>query len=106
VRDATKTIAQIDDAEELARSPIARAIVWTRFSPGFESKSARHVRQSLEAQGAMIFQSILMERAAFREIHITGLVPRQVDATSGPALNISAITAEVLDRLKRIAEAA
>jgi chromosome partitioning protein len=54
----------------------------------------------------MIFQSILMERAAFREIHITGLVPRQVDATSGPALNISAITAEVLDRLKRIAEAA
>ena len=106
VRDATKTIAQIDDAQELARAPIARAMVWTRFSPGFESKSARHVRQSLEGQGAIIFQSILMERAAFKEIHITGQVPRQVDPKSGPALNISAITAEVFERLKTIAEAA
>jgi chromosome partitioning protein len=106
VRDATKTIAQIDDAQELARSPIARAMVWTRFSPGFESKSARHVRQSLEGQGAVIFNSILMERAAFKEIHITGQVPRQIDPKCGPALNISAIAAEVLDRLKNIAEAA
>ena len=44
VRDAVKTIAQIDDAEELARTPIARAVVWTRFLPGFESRVARHVR--------------------------------------------------------------
>src|SRR5215217_165241 len=51
VRDAVKTIAQIDDAEELARTPIARAVVWTRFLPGFESRVARHVRQSLEGQG-------------------------------------------------------
>ena len=106
VRDATKTIAQIDDAEELARAPIARAMVWTRFAPGFESKAARHVRQSLEGQGAVIFKSILMERAAFREIHITGQVPRQVDPDSGPALNISAIAAEVLERLKTVSEAA
>jgi chromosome partitioning protein len=106
VRDAMKTIAQIDDAEELARAPIARAIVWTRFLPGFESKSARHVRESVEGQGVTILKSVLMERAAFREIHITGQVPRQVDAESGPSANVSALAVEVLDRLKQLAEAA
>jgi chromosome partitioning protein len=106
VRDAMKTIAQIDDAQDLARSPIARAMVWTRFLPGFESKSARHVRESLEGQGVTILKSALMERAAFREIHITGQVPRQVDPTSGAAANISSMAVEILDRLKNLAEAA
>jgi len=105
VRDAMKTIAQIDDAQDLARAPIARAIVWTRFLPGFESKSARHVRESVEGQGVSILKSVLMERAAFREMHITGQVPRQVDPESGPSANISALAVEVLDRLKQLAEA-
>jgi chromosome partitioning protein len=106
VRDAMKTVAQIDDAQDLARAPIARAVLWTRFLPGFESKSARHVREGLEGQGVAILRSVLMERAAFREIHITGQVPRQIDPHSGPAANIAAVTAEVLDRLRGLAEAA
>lgn len=105
-RDATKTVAQIDDAQELARAPIARAVMWTRFQPGFESKSARHVRESLEGQGLPILKSVLMERAAFREMHITGQVPRQADPSGGPAANIRAVATEVLDRLKQLAEAA
>src|SRR3984885_12753503 len=54
VRDAIKTTAQIDDAQELARLPIARAILWTRVLPTFESKSARHVRTGLEGKGVDI----------------------------------------------------
>ena len=41
VRDATKTIAQIDDAEELARSPIARA------SAGLRSRDAMPTARAL-----------------------------------------------------------
>jgi chromosome partitioning protein len=106
VRDAMKTVAQIDDAQDLARAPIARAMIWTRFLPGFESKSARHVRESLEGQGVTILKSALMERAAFRELHITGQVPRQVNANSGAAANVTAVCTEVLGRLKDLAEAA
>ena len=32
VRDAMKTINQIDDAQELVRVQISRAILWTRIS--------------------------------------------------------------------------
>ena len=106
VRDAVKTIAQIDDAEELARTPIARAVVWTRFLPGFESRVARHVRQSLEGQGIPILKSALMERAAFRDIHLTGQVPRQEEPESAAALNIAALMQEVLAQLQVKEEAA
>jgi chromosome partitioning protein len=106
VRDALKTMAQIDDAQDLARAPIARVMVWTRLLPGFESRSARHVRESLEGQGGEVIKAALMERAAFREIHITGQVPRQSDPTGTAAGNIATISAEILARLSSLAEAA
>jgi chromosome partitioning protein len=106
VRDAMKTIAQIDDAQDLARAPIARALIWTRLLPGFESRSARHVRTSLEGQGTDILTSALMERAAFREMHITGRVPRQDDPGSAASTNVESIAKELLQRLEKISEAA
>jgi len=105
VRDALKTIAQIDDAQDLAGAPIARAMVWTRLLYGFESRSARHVREGLEGQGGEIIKAGLMERAAFREIHITGRVPRESDPGGTAAANITALTTEILEHLSRLAEA-
>jgi chromosome partitioning protein len=104
VRDAVRTVAQIDDAQDLARSPIARSLIWTRLLPGFESRSARHVRESAEGKGLPIFRSALMERAAYRELHLTGRVPRQDG--SAAAGNVTAITAEIMASLERLARAA
>ena len=107
IRAAMKTVAQIDDAQELARTQIARAIIWTRVLSGFESRSARHVRQSVEEEGQVpILKTAIMERAAFRELHITGKVPRQVDPSGSAAANVAAFTAELLERIATLAEAA
>ena len=99
VRDAVKTMAQINDAEELARAPITRAIIWTRLLPGFESRVSKHVRESLEAEGSPILRSALLERAAFRAIHLTGLVPRQSEPKGNAAKNLTEIATEVLGHL-------
>ena len=99
-RDAMKTVAQIDDAEELARTPIARALVWTLFRSGFESKVSRHVRKSLEGQGVPILRSALMERSAFQAIHLTGKVPRQAEPKSAAAANVTALAQEVMESLQ------
>jgi chromosome partitioning protein len=64
VRDAIKTLAQIDDASDLARTDIARALLWTRVLPGFESRGARHVRESVEGKRLPVFSTALLERAA------------------------------------------
>ena len=107
VRDAVKTVAQIDDAEELARIRIARALVWSRVLPGFESRSARHVRESVEGRKDLpIFRASLLERAAFREFHVTGRVPRQADPKGAAAANVAALAGELLDRLAALQEAA
>ncbi len=105
-RDALKTIAQIDDAEDLARAPIARAIIWTRLLPGFESRAARHVRQTVESRGLAVMETALMERAAFREMHISGEVPRQTESGGAPAASVAALAREVLARLAALTETA
>lgn len=106
VRDAMKTVAQIDDAQELARTEIARALIWTRVLPGFESRTSRHIRRSVEEKELPVFTTTLLERAAFRKLHLTGQVPRQGDPTGSAAANITAITQELLTRLERLREAA
>jgi chromosome partitioning protein len=106
VRDAIKTLAQINDAAELSRSDIARALIWTRLLTSFESRSARHVRESVEGKEFPVLGAALMERSVFRELHVTGLVPRQSDPKSSAAMNVSTITKELLTKLAALAEAA
>jgi chromosome partitioning protein len=106
VKDAVKTVAQVDDAQDLARTRIARALLWTRVLPGFESRSARHIRESVEGMDLPVFQSSLMERAGFRELHLTGQAPRQVSPVSSLTINVRSITHELLANLERMTEAA
>jgi chromosome partitioning protein len=106
VKDAVRTVAQVDDAQDLARTRIARALVWSRVLPGFESRTARHVRESVEGRDLPVFGSSLLERAAFRELHLTGKAPRQMDPKSSAAINVHAITQELLASLERMTEAA
>lgn len=99
-RDAMKTVAQIDDAQELARVPIPRALIWTLFRPGFESKVSRHVRKSLEGEGVPVLKGALMERVAYQAMHLTGKVPRQTEPKGGAAENVTSLAHEVLDSLR------
>src|SRR3954465_11484830 len=66
-RDAMKTVAQVDDAQELGRNAIPPPPIWTRVMPGFESMAARRVRADMENINVPIFESVLMNRAAFQE---------------------------------------
>jgi chromosome partitioning protein len=105
-RDAMKTIAQINNAQELAGRDIARAIIWTRVTAQFESRENKHIRKTMEGNKVDILQTALMERNAYRSIHITGKVPRQSTPKSPAAANISQIAKDVLGRLEKLAEAA
>jgi chromosome partitioning protein len=105
VRDAVKTVAQVNDAEYLAKTQIARALIWTRVLSGFESRAAKHVRESVEGKDLPVFRTALMERAAYRELHITGQVSRQADPAGAAAGNVRAIAGELLAHLEKLVEA-
>jgi len=103
-RDAMKTMAQIDNAQELARLPIGRALIWTRIPSQFESRESKHIRTSMEGRGVNIFKTALTERNVFRSIHITGKVPRQSNPKDKGVTNIAEITAEVLQQLEQLSK--
>lgn len=103
-RDAMKTVAQVDDAQELGRYPIPRSLIWTRVMPGFESMAARRVRADMENIDVPIFESVLMNRAAFQEMFLRGQVPRQFKPGGREAENLSAITGELVGKLDEIAK--
>jgi chromosome partitioning protein len=105
-RDAMKTVAQIDNAQELSRMPIGRALIWTRVPTQFESREAKHLRKSLEGKGVNIFRTALMERNSIRSIHMTGKVPRQGEVKDKAAENVAEITEELLLQLELMEEAA
>ena len=106
VRDAIRTVEQIDDAQELAGSPIARSLIWSRVMPGFEARSARHVRQSVEARGLPVFKASIMQRGALAEFHLTGKLPREADPKGSAAVNLAAVARELLANLEQLAIAA
>jgi chromosome partitioning protein len=103
-RDAMKTVAQIDNAQELARMPIGRALIWTRVPTQFESRESKHLRKSLEGRGVNILRTVLMERNSIRSIHMTGKVPRQTGIKDKAAENVTEITEEVLRQLEMMQE--
>lgn len=106
LRDAIRTNTQVDDAQDLRGSSIARSIVWTCIAAGFESRASRHVREAVEGRGIPVLARGLMDRTAYRELHITGRVPRQVDPRSPPAENVSHLTDEILRFMTPATEAA
>jgi hypothetical protein len=65
-RDAMKTVAQIDDAEELSAKQIPRALIWTLFRAGFESNVSKHVRRSLEREGSRYSKAPLWNGQRFK----------------------------------------
>ena len=103
-RDAAKTVAQVDDAQELGRYPIARSLIWTRVMPGFESRSARRVRTDMENIEVPTFATTLMNRALFQEMFLRAQVPRQFKPGESEAKNLSAITEELVGKLEKIAQ--
>ncbi|HVI77305.1 MAG TPA: ParA family protein [Candidatus Acidoferrum sp.] len=105
IRDAMRTLGQVDDAEELCDHPIARAVIWTRVMPGFESASARSVRTSLEKLEAPVFRTALLNRALYQEMMMTGQAPQQMTskAARDAADNLKAIADELIERLGQVA---
>jgi chromosome partitioning protein len=99
VKDAVKTVAQVDDAQEMVGYAIPRLLLWTRLPAGFESRAARHVREHVEQMGHPLMQVALMERAPYREMHLTGQVPRQSEPDSKAAANVTALADELLRHL-------
>lgn len=104
-KGASKTIKLIRSQAKLAKRDIPHAVLLTRVSAAVTSRSLKNVREQLDLAGIEVFESSIVERAAYRDLLDFGgllgkLDPKQVSNLDKAVQNAMEFTAEVVARLK------
>ena len=104
-KGAAKTIRLIRNQARMARREIAHAVLLTRTSAAVASRAIRNVRDQLDKAGIPVFETSIVERAAYRDILDYGgllgdLDRTQVSNVEKAVENARAFAVEVVARLK------
>lgn len=110
-KGAAKTIKLIRNQERMARRTIPHGVLLTRTSAAVTSRALRNVREQLDKAGIDVFQTAIVERAAYKDIFdygglLSDLDPGQVSNLEKAQENARAFAGEVLAKLKAVAAAA
>ena len=110
-KGGAKTIRLIRNQERLTRRPIPHCVVLTRTSAAVASRALRNVQAQLWKAGIDVFETAIVERAAFRDIFdyggaLAALDPAKVSNVEKARINAQSFTGEVLARLKAAAQLA
>ena len=104
-KGAAKTIKLIRNQARLARREIPHAVLLTRTSAAIASRALKNVRDQLDKAGIDIFETSIVERAAYRDILDYGglladLDPKLVSNIDKALLNAREFAGEVVAKLK------
>lgn len=110
-KGAAKTIKLIRNQERLARRPILHSVLLTRTSAAVMSRSLKNVRDQLDKGGIDVFETAIVERAAYRDIFdfgglLTDLTAEQVSNIEKARANAREFAGEVIAKLKAAGSAA
>lgn len=110
-KGAAKTIKLIRNQERMARRPIPHSVLLTRTSAAVVSRALKNVREQLDQAGIDVFQTAIVERAAYRDIFDYGglladLGVEQVSNVEKARDNAREFAGEVIAKLKQAAAAA
>lgn len=104
-KGGAKTIRLIRNQERMARRSISHCVVLTRTSAAVTSRALRNVQEQLAASGIDVFETAIVERAAFRDLFdygggLAALDPKLVSNIAKAQTNARAFAGEVLKKLK------
>lgn len=110
-KGAAKTIRLIRNQARMARREIAHAVLLTRTSAAVASRALRNVRDQLDQAGIPVFETSIVERAAYRDLLDYGGLLADLDRTlvsnvDKAVENAAAFVREVVARLKAAKETA
>ena len=110
-RGAAKTIRLIRNQERMARRTILHSVLLTRTSAAITSRALRNVRDQLEKAGVDVFETAIVERAAYKDVFdygglLSDLDPGQVSNLAKAQANAREFAGEVLAKLRTAGETA
>lgn len=108
-KGGAKLLRLISGQARLARRPIPHGVVLTRVGAAVRSRSLRSVAQELEEAGVPVFQTAIVERAAYRDLFdyggtLSGLQTSQTSNLEKAIENAREFTGELVARLKEISQ--
>ncbi|QRE78284.1 ParA family protein [Methylobacterium aquaticum] len=109
-KGGAKTIRLIRNQEKMSRRKIPHAVVLTRTSAAIPSRALRNVSEQLRTGGIEIFETAIVERAAFRDLFdyggtLSDLTATQVSNLDKAIQNAREFAGEVVAKLKAAAAA-
>lgn len=110
-KGAAKTLKLIRNQERMARRPILHSVLMTRTSAAVMSRALKNVREQMDKAGIDVFQTAIVERAAYRDIFDYGglladLTAEQVSNVEKARDNAREFAGEVIAKLKKADSAA
>jgi len=110
-KGAAKTLQLIRNQSRMARRTINHSVLFTRTSAAVMSRSMKNVREQLASAGVNVFETPIVERAAYRDMFDYGgllseLDPDSVSNVEKAAQNAREFAGEVLSKLKAASKAA
>lgn len=109
-KGAAKTIKLIRNQERMARRTIPHSVLMTRTGAAVATRSLKNVREQLGRAGIDVFETAIVERAAYRDIFDYGGVladlGAQVSNLEKAQDNARAFAGEVLAKLREAAKVA
>jgi chromosome partitioning protein len=107
-KGAAKTIRLIRNSEKLSRRRIAHAVLLTRTGAAVTSRALRNVQEQLQAGGIAMFETAIVERAAFKDLFdfggtLAGLAATQTSNLEKAIQNAREFAGEVVSKLKMAA---
>lgn len=108
-KGAAKTIKLIRNQERLGRRNIPNSVLITRTSAAIISKALKNIKEQLKLAGISVFQTTIVERAAYRDIFDYGgllstLNDEQVSNLQKAQKNAREFAGEVIAKLKQDSE--
>ena len=93
LREALVIVSDIRDVAEEKGAPIPYRVLLTKMHP-FRTRVTEFVYTELARHGLPIFRTVMIERAAYKEMFLTGAPPGATDNV-GAGAEIAALTAEI-----------
>lgn len=108
-KGGAKVLKLIASQAKMARRTIPHAVVLTRTSAAIRSRSLRNVASELEEAGVPVFQTAIVERAAYRDLFDFGgtlklLDPSQTSNIEKAIDNAKEFTGELVAKIRGTAQ--
>lgn len=98
LQEVYRTYEVVRRAEKMLKRTIPARVVFSQMNP-LNSRVATHARQEIRDNAIPVLNTEVITRAAYQQIHFTGLTPSAPGGEPKAAREIAAVLAELLEAL-------